>query len=65
MELRSASEADAPTADLICTVSAVSRETISPVWLTSKKFGDSEVICEKTSRRRSATIRSPSVMTKK
>ena len=31
----------------------------------SKKAGDSEVICEKTSRRRSATMRSPSVMTKK
>ena len=30
MMLRSATEAVAPTADLICVVSAVSRETISP-----------------------------------
>ena len=35
MRLRSATEAVAPTADLICVVSAVNRETISPDWLTS------------------------------
>ena len=32
MALRSATEAVAPTADLICVVSAVSRDTISPDW---------------------------------
>ena len=64
MTLRSASEAVAPTADLICVVSADRRETISPDWAASKKAGDSVVTCEKTSRLRSATTRSPSVMTK-
>jgi hypothetical protein len=62
--LRSATDAVAPTADLICVVSAVSRETISPDWLTSKKEGESRVTWAKTSRRRSETMRSPSVMTK-
>ena len=37
--LRSAIETEAPTADLICVVSAVSRETISPVCAVSKKAG--------------------------
>ena len=64
MTLRSATEAVAPTADLICVVSAVSRDTISPDWVVSKKAGDSVVTWAKTSRRRSATTRSPSVMTK-
>ena len=64
MALRSATEAVAPTADLICVVSAVRRETISPDSALSKKAGDSRVTCEKTSLRRSATTRSPSVMTK-
>ena len=41
MMLRSATEAVAPTADLICVVSAVSRETISPDCAVSKKAGDS------------------------
>ena len=62
--LRSASEAVAPTADFTCVVSAVSRETISPDCTVSKKPGDSVVTWAKTSRRRSATTRSPSVMTK-
>jgi hypothetical protein len=35
MVLRRASEAVAPTVDLICVVSAVSRETISPERLAS------------------------------
>jgi hypothetical protein len=35
--LRSATEAVAPTADFICVVSAVSRDTISPDWAVSKK----------------------------
>ena len=64
MTLRSATEAVAPTADLICVVSAVSRDTISPDCAVSKKAGDSFVTCANTSLRRSATTRSPSVMTK-
>ncbi len=35
--LRSATETEEPTAALICVVSAVSRETISPVLASSKK----------------------------
>ena len=64
MRLRNATEAVAPTTDFIWVVSAESRETISPESAASKKAGDSVVTCEKTSRRRSATTRSPSVMTK-
>ena len=64
MVLRSATEAVAPTADLTCVVSAERRETISPDCTVSKKAGDSSVTCAKTSFLRSATTRSPSVMTK-
>jgi len=64
MMLRSAVEAVAPTADLIWVVSAVSRDTISPDCTASKKPGDSRETCENTSRLRSETTRSPSVMTK-
>ena len=39
--LRSATDTEAPTALLICVVSAVSREMISPVRAVSKKPGDS------------------------
>ncbi len=62
--LRSATETDEPTAALIWVVSAVSRETISPVLASSKKADESEMRCPKTSPRRSATIRSPSVVTR-
>ncbi|CEG09422.1 hypothetical protein BN961_02848 [Afipia felis] len=62
--LRNAMDTDAPTADLIWVVSAVSRETSSPLWAVSKKDGDSRVRCLNTSLRRSATMRSPMVMTK-
>ncbi len=62
--LRSAIEAVAPTVDLICVVSAVSRETISPDWARSKNAGDSRVTWAKTFRRRSATTRSPIEITK-
>ena len=41
--LRSAIDTDAPTADLICVVSAVRRDTSSPLWAVSKNDGDSEV----------------------
>ncbi len=62
--LRSAIDTEAPTADLIWVVSAVSRDTISPVLAESKKPEDSPVRCAKTSLRRSATMRSPSVVTR-
>ena len=64
MILRSAIETDAPTADLICVVSAVSRDTSSPLRAESKKAGDSEIRCANTSRLRSATMRSPIVITR-
>jgi len=63
-KLRNAIETEAPTADLICVVSAVSRETISPVRAVSKNDADNCVRCAKTSDRRSATIRSPNVVTR-
>jgi len=62
--LRSAIDTEAPTADLIWVVSAVSRDTISPVLAVSKKAEDSRVRCAKTSARKSATMRSPSVVTR-
>ena len=62
--LRNAIDTEAPTADLICVVSAVSRETISPVRAVSKNADDNRVRCAKTSERRSATMRSPSVVTR-
>ncbi|MGY4353668.1 hypothetical protein ACVW0J_000161 [Bradyrhizobium sp. i1.7.7] len=64
MRLRSAIETEAPTADLIWVVSAVSRDTSSPLRAESKKAGESESRCAKTSRRRSATMRSPIVITR-
>jgi hypothetical protein len=64
MKLRKAVEMETTTAALICVVSAVNRDTNSPLLAESKKFGDREVRCENTSRRRSATIRSPSVVTR-
>ena len=63
-QLRSATETEDPTLALICVVSAVSREIISPVLASSKKAADSEVRCANTSPRRSATMRSPSVVTR-
>ena len=62
--LRSATEIDEPTADFTCVVSAVSRDMISPVWVRSKKDGDSVMTCANTWARRSATIRSPRVVTR-
>ena len=52
MMLRSAIETDAPTALLICVVSAVSRVMTSPVWAVSKKAGDSSVRCANTDARK-------------
>ena len=62
--LRSAIEIDAPTADLICVVSAVSREVNSPVLAVSKNGDDSVMRWPNTAERRSATTRSPSVVTR-
>ncbi len=62
--LRSATETELPTAALICVVSAVSREMTSPVRASSKKAADNPVTCANTSPRRSATMRSPSVVTR-
>ncbi len=62
--LRSAIDTEAPTADLICVVSAVSRETSSPDRAVSKKEAESSVMWPKTAARRSATTRSPIVVTK-
>ena len=64
IRLRSAIETEAPTADLIWVVSAVSREISSPLRAESKKAGDSDIRCANTSRRRSATMRSPMVITR-
>jgi len=44
-KLRSATEIDEPTADLICVVSAVSREISSPLRAESKKLADRETRC--------------------
>jgi hypothetical protein len=60
----SAIEAEVPTAVLIWVVSAASRETSSPVRAVSKKADDSVRMCANTASRRSATTRSPSVVTR-
>ena len=64
-KLRKATDTEEPTAALICVVSAVSREITSPVLASSKKSAESEVRWANTSPRRSATMRSPSVVTRK
>ena len=62
--LRSATDSDEPTADLICVVSAVSRDVSSPVRAVSKNGADSETRWLNTAARTSATTRSPSVVTR-
>jgi hypothetical protein len=62
--LRSATEIDEPTADLIWVVSAVSREVSSPVRAVSKNGAESPMRWLNTAERRSATTRSPSVVTR-
>jgi len=64
IKLRSAIDTDEPTAALIWVVSAVSREISSPLRAESKNEGDSEIRCANTSRRKSATMRSPMVITR-
>jgi hypothetical protein len=63
-KLRSAIETLTPKADFTCVVSAVRRETRSPVRVASKKAGSREVRCRNTAARTSATMRSPSVTTR-
>ena len=63
-KLRSAIEALEPKVALSWVVSADSRETISPVFSPSKKLGSRLVRCANRSPRRSATTRSPIVMTR-
>ncbi len=48
--LRSAIETEAPTADLIWVVSAVSRDISSPIFAVSKKAADSCVMRSNTAR---------------
>ena len=62
--LRSAVEAEAPTAALIWVVSAVSRDTNSPDFAVSKNAADRMVIRSNTASRRSATTRSPMLLTR-
>ena len=62
--LRRAIEMLTPKAALTWVVSAVSRETISPLLVWSKKAGSRDVRCRNTAERRSATTRSPRVMTR-
>jgi hypothetical protein len=62
--LRNATDIEEPTAALICVVSAVSRDTISPVLAWSKNAIESAVRWLNTSLRKSATMRSPSVVTR-
>ncbi len=64
MRLRSAIETDAPTADLIWVVSAVSRDTSSPDLAVSKNDADRMVRRSNTASRRSATTRSPRLVTR-
>ena len=62
--LRSAIETDAPTAALIWVVSAVSRDTSSPDFAVSKNAADRMVMRSNTASRRSATTRSPMLVTR-
>ena len=62
--LRNAIDTDAPTVALICVVSAVSRDIISPVFAVSKNAADNAVRCSNTRARRSATTRSPRMVTR-
>ena len=61
--LRNVCEKAVPIADLICVVSAVSRDITSPDWMVSKKPGLWAERRRKTSPARSATTRSPSQLT--
>ena len=62
--LRRASAAVVLKAAFICVVSAVSRDINSPMRAVSKKAASRRQRCAKTAERRSATSRSPSVVTK-
>ncbi|MEJ1967347.1 MAG: hypothetical protein WDN03_01730 [Rhizomicrobium sp.] len=62
--LRAATEAEEPTTVWISVVSAVSRDSTSPVRVTSKKDGVRPMTWANTALRRSAITRSPSQVTK-
>jgi hypothetical protein len=62
--LRAATEAEEPITVWISVVSAVSRERTSPVRVTSKKDGVSEMTLSNTALRTSAMTRSPVQVTK-
>ena len=62
--LRNATDTEVPTALLIWVVSAVRRDTSSPLRALSKKAADSPVRWSNTVARRSATTRSPIVVTR-
>ncbi len=64
IRLRSAIETEAPTVALICVVSAVSRDITSPVLAVSKNAADRLATCANRSERRSATTRSPMMVTR-
>ena len=61
---RNATDAEGPNVDLSCVVSAERREAMSPVFSASKKLASSRVKWVKRSERRSATTRSPNVITR-
>ena len=61
--LRIASEAEEPTTVWIRVVSAVMRDSTSPVRVTSKNCGDRPSTLANTALRISATTRSPSQVT--
>ena len=61
---RSVMERFTPAIDCTSVVSAVSRESTSPVRVTSKKAGSMRITRSYTAWRRSATTRSPSQVTR-
>ena len=61
--LRIASDADDPITVWIRVVSAVMRDSTSPVRVTSKNCGDRPSTLSNTALRMSATTRSPSQVT--
>ena len=62
--LRNATETDEPITDRISVVSVVSRETISPLIIRSKKAGERPIRRSNIARRISATTRSPNRVTR-
>src|SRR4029077_2704185 len=63
-KLRAATDAEEPTTVWINVVSALRRESTSPVRVTSKNVGDRRTTLANTALRRSAITRSPIQVTK-